>query len=121
MIWPAAPTKSDEMRKQLGLGPLVPKLGKDLWPSTLRARKGGEALALGASLFPTIDDDVAGALVESLTPRVEGAGTAGATGSGSAEATATGTATAAATATLLCAADCAWVGRPARCPFRPAW
>ncbi|MDP8999958.1 MAG: methionine--tRNA ligase [Myxococcota bacterium] len=75
MIWPALPSKSDEMRRQLGLAPIAPKVGEDLWPRGLRPRRAGDALAAGGSLFPTIDDAGARALIEALTPRVDAAAT----------------------------------------------
>jgi methionyl-tRNA synthetase len=70
MIWPVLPTKSDEMRAQLGLSPLAPRVGEDLWPKGVTDRVAGEPLVPGAPLFPTIDDDRAHALVEALTPRL---------------------------------------------------
>jgi methionyl-tRNA synthetase len=71
MIWPALPTKSDEMRAQLGLPPIAVARGKDVWPAVAALRGAGEALAPGAPLFPVIDDDGARALLEALTPRVD--------------------------------------------------
>jgi methionyl-tRNA synthetase len=70
MIWPVLPKKSDEMRAQLGLGPVVP--GTTRWPEGAEVRAAGEALAPGGSLFPTVDEAGAKALLERLTPRIEG-------------------------------------------------
>jgi methionyl-tRNA synthetase len=97
MIWPVLPSKSDEMRKQLGLGPLSPKVGEDWWASGLRQRHAGEALAPGGSLFPTIDEADGRALVNALTPRVDE--TAPVPVSATATPTATATATPTPTAT----------------------
>ncbi|HEY5145672.1 MAG TPA: class I tRNA ligase family protein, partial [Polyangiaceae bacterium] len=72
-IWPVLPAKSDAMREQLGLAPVRPELGKDWFARGVETRAAGEALAPGTPLFPTIDDAGAKALLEALTPRVEGA------------------------------------------------
>ncbi|MGA3119865.1 MAG: methionine--tRNA ligase, partial [Polyangiaceae bacterium] len=55
MIWPVLPAKSDEMRAQLGLPPVAPKEGLDLWPRGANERSAGEPLNPGPPLFPTID------------------------------------------------------------------
>jgi methionyl-tRNA synthetase len=68
MIWPAAPKKSDEMRAQLGLPPVDETTR---WPEGVEPRRGGEALAATAPLFPTIDEDGARALLEKLTPKID--------------------------------------------------
>ncbi|WP_394822881.1 methionine--tRNA ligase [Pendulispora albinea] len=70
MIWPAMPRKSDGLRAQLGLAPLAPHAGDAIWPKALAPRPAGEALALGAPLFPTIDKDAEQALLEKLAPHV---------------------------------------------------
>jgi methionyl-tRNA synthetase len=88
MIWPVLPRKSDEMRAQLGLPPVAP--GTTPWPKGAEMRPAGEALAPGGSLFPTVDDVGAKALLERLTPRIEGEG-----------ATPTATPTATATSTSI--------------------
>ena len=71
LVWPVLPSKSDEMRKQLGLLPLAPSIGKDWLATGVEPRAAGEALAPGSPLFPTIDEDNARALVDALTPRLE--------------------------------------------------
>jgi methionyl-tRNA synthetase len=71
MIWPVLPSKSMEMRRQLGLGPIEPKVGVDAWPFATAEPTPGRVLAPGSSLFPTIDEDRARALLEKLTPRVD--------------------------------------------------
>jgi methionyl-tRNA synthetase len=70
LIWPVLPTKSDEMRRQLGLAPLAPAVGVDVLSGGFDARRPGEDLALGSSLFPTLDAAGARALVDALTPRL---------------------------------------------------
>jgi methionyl-tRNA synthetase len=74
MIWPALPKKSDEMRAQLGLGPVVP--GTTRWPAEPDLGVVGAALAPAGSLFPTVDADGAKALLEKLTPKVAAEGAA---------------------------------------------
>jgi methionyl-tRNA synthetase len=69
MIWPVLPSRSDEMRRQLGLAPLLPAVGVDLWPAGLRVRPAGEALAVASPLFPTLDVPTGRALVDALTPK----------------------------------------------------
>src|SRR3984957_16235746 len=66
MIWPVLPKKSGEMRAQLGLARVD---ATTRWPEGTEARAGGEALAPGSPLFPTVDDAGARALLEKLTPR----------------------------------------------------
>jgi methionyl-tRNA synthetase len=73
MIWPAMPKKSDGLRAQLGLAPLAPKAGEDLWPKGFTPRPAGEPLALSAALFPTIDKDAEAALLTKLAPHVNAA------------------------------------------------
>jgi methionyl-tRNA synthetase len=71
MIWPVLPTKSAEMRRQLGLDPVEPSVGRDLWPFSSTGPSPGRSLAPGSSLFPTIDEEGTRSLLETLTPRVE--------------------------------------------------
>lgn len=91
LVWPVLPKKSDEMRAQLGLQPL--KMGGDQLEPRLVPLKAGAALAPASPLFPTLDADGSRALLEKLTPRIEGATT-------TATPTATATTTATTTATL---------------------
>jgi methionyl-tRNA synthetase len=74
MIWPVLPKKSDEMRAQLGLPAIATKVGQRVWPEGTELRKGGEALAAGAPLFPTVDEAGAKALLEVLNPKVAAEG-----------------------------------------------
>jgi methionyl-tRNA synthetase len=71
MIWPVLPKKSDEMRAQLGLGPVAP--GTTKWPDEPELLEAGAALAPAGSLFPTVDDVGTKALLEKLTPKLESA------------------------------------------------
>jgi methionyl-tRNA synthetase len=91
LVWPVMPKKSDEMRAQLGLQPL--KVGGDLLAPRLEPLKARASLAPASPLFPMLDADGSRALVEKLTPRVEGA-------NGNATASATKSATTTATSTL---------------------
>lgn len=75
MIWPVLPSKSDEMRRQLGLPPVAPREGTDLWPKALVQRTAGEELAPGTALFPTLDEPGARELLATLMPGVDAATT----------------------------------------------
>jgi len=102
LAWPVLPAKSDEMRAQLGLEAIRPSVGRDWLAPRIATRAAGESLRPGAPLFPTVDEDGARALLETLTPKVEGGGaTATATATTTATATATATTTATATATAI--------------------
>jgi methionyl-tRNA synthetase len=68
LIWPAMPTKSDEMRKQLGLLPISPKEGVDLFANLFARRAPGESFSVGAPLFPVIDKDAEQSLLGRLVP-----------------------------------------------------
>jgi methionyl-tRNA synthetase len=70
-MWPVLPAKSDEMRRQLGLEPVRPAVGKDWLSAGVVPLRAGAALAPGAPLFPTIDEAGARALLAELTPKVE--------------------------------------------------
>jgi methionyl-tRNA synthetase len=74
LIWPVLPKKSDEMRAQLGLSPVVPQ-GRDLLVPHVELPEPGRALAPAGSLFPTVDEAGAKALLEALTPKLEEAAT----------------------------------------------
>jgi len=91
LVWPVLPSKSDEMRKQLGLAPVRPEVGQDWLASLVDERQAGEPLAPGPSLFPTIDEAGAKALVAALTPRIDDPATS--TSPPTATATATSTST----------------------------
>jgi methionyl-tRNA synthetase len=72
LVWPVLPGKSQEMRKQLGLAPIEPGVGRDWLGAGVDARRAGEALAPGAALFPTLDEAAGRTLVDALTPRGQG-------------------------------------------------
>jgi methionyl-tRNA synthetase len=86
MIWPAMPKKSDQMRAQLGLAPVTPKVGADAWPDKFPRliRKGGAPLGAGEALFPVIDKDREKELLDRLVPKPEPAAAAAAAASASA-------------------------------------
>jgi methionyl-tRNA synthetase len=88
LLWPVLPSKTAEMRTQLGLGPVVPRVGKDWLASGWQVRAAGEALAPGKALFPVIDEAGARVLVEELTPQVEEESASAATATAQAAATA---------------------------------
>jgi methionyl-tRNA synthetase len=70
LVWPVMPSKSDEMRAQLGRDPLRPRAGdRSLWPVELEAVAGGETLLPGGSLFPTLDPPATRALIDAMSPR----------------------------------------------------
>ena len=70
LLWPALPRKSDVIRAQLGLLPLRPKLGEDLWALTVAPRPAGEPLAPTGPLFQTFDKDQEKAMLEKLLPKI---------------------------------------------------
>jgi methionyl-tRNA synthetase len=70
MIWPAMPTKGDQMRVQLGLPPLGPQVGKDQWPSKMPPPRTGVALPPSKPLFPTYDEAAQKALLDRLVPKL---------------------------------------------------
>jgi methionyl-tRNA synthetase len=71
MIWPAMPNKSDAMRAQLGLPPIRPSVGQDLWPPFGTVYR-SDRLASAEPLFPTYDANAVQALLAKLVPN-EGA------------------------------------------------
>ena len=70
MIWPVLPKKSDEMRQQLGLGPVLRETNLRLtwWPDGLGTREAGEPLGAASALFPVVDEDQAKKLLDALAP-----------------------------------------------------
>lgn len=65
-LWPVMPGIADRIREQLGLGPVSPQLGTDLWPTEVAARSAGQTLGAAVPLFPRIDKDREAELVASL-------------------------------------------------------
>jgi methionyl-tRNA synthetase len=70
LLWPVMPKKSDEMRAQLGLSPMRPSIGVDLWPP-MPEPKPAASLGAATPLFPTYDADAVKALLEKLVPKLE--------------------------------------------------
>ena len=71
-MWPALPKKSDAMRAQLGLPPIDPKVGVDVFPTAAgNALTDGAALVPSGPLFPTYDEKAQQELLERLVPKVE--------------------------------------------------
>jgi methionyl-tRNA synthetase len=66
LIWPFMPTVADQIRLQLGLGPLQPSIERDLWPTEFTSRPAGEPLGQPQPLFPRIDKERESSLVASL-------------------------------------------------------
>ena len=73
LIAPALPRKSEAFRAQLGLAPLTPKTGTELWPDALVDRTAGDGLGTASPLFPTIDKDREKEILARLVPAKEGA------------------------------------------------
>jgi methionyl-tRNA synthetase len=69
LIAPFMPTKSAEMRTQLGLPALSPAVGVDLWPAGWVPRPAGAALAIGAPLFPRLDEPRQKEILDALVPK----------------------------------------------------
>lgn len=57
LLWAAMPDKSDALRAQLGLDPLLPIVGVDKWPSEWGGLAVGAKLRPGAPLFRNITKD----------------------------------------------------------------
>lgn len=66
MISPFMPTKAGELRHQLGLDPLMPTHGLDLWPSVFGALTPDTQTRPGAALFPRFDKDQSQAALKKL-------------------------------------------------------
>jgi methionyl-tRNA synthetase len=73
MIWPAMPKKSDEMRAQLGLQPVCPGIGVDIWPLDMPSIRAGLALTPSGPLFPTFDEKAQAKILDKLAPPKEAA------------------------------------------------
>jgi methionyl-tRNA synthetase len=66
MIWPVMPASADSLRSQLGLPPVSPAAGRDLWPLVRPTRPPGMRLGVAAPLFPRIDPDRQKELLQGL-------------------------------------------------------
>jgi methionyl-tRNA synthetase len=73
MLWPVMPRKCDALRAQLGLPPLLPTEGVDLWPSAWGGLAAGAATRPGAPLFPRLDEAQQRAVLERLGVAPQGA------------------------------------------------
>ncbi|MEZ4405544.1 MAG: methionine--tRNA ligase [Polyangiales bacterium] len=69
MLWPAIPTKAEEIRRQLGLAPLAPAVGHDLWPRAWGLLAEGTTLQPGSPVFPKYDAAQREELLEKLDVR----------------------------------------------------
>jgi methionyl-tRNA synthetase len=66
MLWPVMPRKCDALRAQLGLPPLLPTEGVDLWPCAWGGLAAGTVTRPGPPLFPRLDEAQQRALLERL-------------------------------------------------------
>jgi methionyl-tRNA synthetase len=66
MLWPFMPDKCNELRHQLGLGPVLPTDGLDRWPSVWGGLEAGTRTRPGAPLFPRFDASQERAILERL-------------------------------------------------------
>lgn len=57
MLWPVMPEKSDAIRSQLGLLPLMPTVELDLWPTVWGGLAPGTKTQPGPPLFPRFDEE----------------------------------------------------------------
>ncbi len=69
-LWPFMPQKCDELLVQLGLAPLSPQVGEDLWPTSFGKLPAGIATRPGKALFPRFEKDQEAALIQQLQPKV---------------------------------------------------
>jgi len=70
MLWPFMPEKCDALLTQLGLDPLTPSVGHDLWPAAFGGLPGGTQTRTATPLFPRFDKDQEAAILEKLSPKV---------------------------------------------------
>jgi methionyl-tRNA synthetase len=66
LLWPVMPNVAEQLREQLGVGPLQPAIGQDLWPALVAQGPSGRVLGEAKPLFPRIDKDREAALVQGL-------------------------------------------------------
>lgn len=72
LLWPALPNKCDALRAQLGLPPVEPREGEDLWPSAWGGLTPGAPTQPGSPLFRNITrEDEAKLLAEFALPDAE--------------------------------------------------
>jgi methionyl-tRNA synthetase len=70
MLWPFMPDKCDQLLMQLGLPPLRPTVGSDLWPARWGELPAGIATRPDKALFPRFEKDEERALIDKLAPKV---------------------------------------------------
>jgi methionyl-tRNA synthetase len=68
MLAPVMPKVAEAMRLQLGLPPLAPSVGSDMWPFAPPSRTVGEPLARGLPLFPRFEKSTEQELRERFAP-----------------------------------------------------
>lgn len=68
LLMPVTPALADDMRAQLGLAPLTPVPGTNLWPNATPSRTAGETLSPRGPLVPVLDEAAKKALLEKLMP-----------------------------------------------------
>ena len=66
MLFPVMPQKCNELRKRLGLAPLLPTEQTDLWPSAWGGLRAGTLTQATAPLFPRFDESQERAILERL-------------------------------------------------------
>jgi methionyl-tRNA synthetase len=64
MLWPALPNKMNALRAQLGLAPIAPNVGVDLWPAAWGELASGTQLTPGQPVFRNITKDDEAALLK---------------------------------------------------------
>jgi methionyl-tRNA synthetase len=71
MLWPVMPQKMDALRAQLGLEPVAPREGLDLWPLTWGGMTPHRAVAPGAPLFRNITREDEARILKDFAPPPE--------------------------------------------------
>ncbi|MCZ6805745.1 MAG: methionine--tRNA ligase [Deltaproteobacteria bacterium] len=66
MLFPVMPNKCNELRSQLGLPPLLPTVGVDLWPSAWGGLGPGIETRTAGLLFPRFDESQERSILERL-------------------------------------------------------
>ena len=69
MLWPVTPTKSDELRHQLGLDALAPREDVDQWPLAWGGLAAHTVVRPGQPVFPKYDPATEAAMLLSLDVR----------------------------------------------------
>ena len=69
LLWPAIPSKSDAIRAQLGLDPIVTRTDADLWPFAWGGLAAHTKVAPGSPVFPKYDAAMEAQLFRELDVR----------------------------------------------------